>query len=313
MPIRPEEYLAGSAPFRILRERMKSTTPVDATGVPGSLLAVLIAALHREVEVPTVVLLPEHDDALRCRDDLQQLLGEESAYLLTGNAEQGMEALRSLASGAPAIVVATPRVLDRPLPPPARIRDNLLRLSTGAGTSFDETLSALRRLGFERKEYVEHPGDYAVRGGIVDLFPGIGEHPLRVEFSGDRIESIREFDPLSQRSIRPLAEGVVVPDLRGLTGEGLPVASLADYLPAGVRLVAVEPDQLVSVMGDVGAADRLEAFVRGRALLRVSALPVEGAVAFQGLAQPAFNGAVREVYRGARTAWCEVLLGSNWS
>ncbi len=75
---------------------------------------------------------------------------------------------------------------------------------------FLQLTQKLVELGFEKKDFVEEYGDFAVRGGILDIFPFVGDNPIRFEFWGDTIESIREFDVLSQRSLRELQAASVV-------------------------------------------------------------------------------------------------------
>src|SRR6202007_1025882 len=70
----------------------------------------------------------------------------------------------------------------------------------------------LRRVGYESHDTVEMPGQFTVRGGIVDVFPAEAERPVRLEFFGDSVESLREFDPNTQRSVRPI-DRVTLPPL----------------------------------------------------------------------------------------------------
>src|SRR3984893_13554641 len=78
--------------------------------------------------------------------------------------------------------------------------------------SLDEFVTHLRRVGYESHDMVEMPGQFTVRGGIVDVFPAEAERPVRLELVGDAVESLREFDPNTQRSVRPI-ERVTLPPL----------------------------------------------------------------------------------------------------
>ena len=78
--------------------------------------------------------------------------------------------------------------------------------------SLDDLVAHLRRVGYESHDMVEMPGQFTVRGGIVDIFPAEAERPVRVELFGDAVESLREFDPNTQRSVRPI-EHVTLPPL----------------------------------------------------------------------------------------------------
>ena len=78
--------------------------------------------------------------------------------------------------------------------------------------SIDEFVAHLRRVGYESHDMVEMPGQFTIRGGIVDVFPAEAERPVRLELFGDTVESLREFDPNTQRSVRPI-ERVTLPPL----------------------------------------------------------------------------------------------------
>src|SRR4029077_18755737 len=91
--------------------------------------------------------------------------------------------------------------------------------------SLDDLVTHLRRVGYESHDMVEMPGQFTVRGGIVDIFPAEAERPVRLEFFDDSVESLREFDPNTQRSVRPI-ERVTLPPLveqpaNGFGGAGI--------------------------------------------------------------------------------------------
>src|SRR6202171_6340902 len=75
----------------------------------------------------------------------------------------------------------------------------------------DEFVAHLRRVGYESHDMVEMPGQFTVRGGIVDVFPAEAERPVRLELFGDSVESLREFDPNTQRSVRPIERVTLAP------------------------------------------------------------------------------------------------------
>ena len=85
--------------------------------------------------------------------------------------------------------------------------------------SLDDLVAHLRRVGYESHDMVEMPGQFTVRGGIVDIFPAEAERPVRLELFGDSVESLREFDPNTQRSVRPI-DRVTLPPLVEQSGNG---------------------------------------------------------------------------------------------
>lgn len=118
-------------------------------------------------------------------------------------AARRMDCLTRLASARPTenwlLLVTVNAVLQR-LPPAAYLKDNAFAIRRGGQLTPDALIKYLAGNGFARVGTVMEPGEFAVRGGLVDLFPPGSEQPYRVDFFGDAVESIRQFDPADQRS-----------------------------------------------------------------------------------------------------------------
>lgn len=113
-------------------------------------------------------------------------------------------ALEALVADGPCVAITTAQaVLERTLPK-GILEEAFVELSVGKAVEPEKLLRRLNRLGYERQEPVRQPGHYSRRGGILDLYAMGHELPLRIEFFGDEIESIRQFDPVSQRSVGSL-------------------------------------------------------------------------------------------------------------
>ena len=120
--------------------------------------------------------------------------------------------IRTLVSPDPApVVVATWTALASRVPTRESVRARSIHLEVGQTIDRDALVQTLVAAGYSRMALVEEPGELAVRGGILDLFPPQREHPLRIELLGDEVESIREFDAASQRSQASLAHAVAPP------------------------------------------------------------------------------------------------------
>jgi transcription-repair coupling factor (superfamily II helicase) len=115
-------------------------------------------------------------------------------------------ALDVLARGG--LVCASAAAVSEPLPPPDQ-RPAPIELAPGAEVSLENLSEALALAGYERVERADERGQFAVRGGLVDVFPTTGREPLRVEFWGDEIENIRAFSPFTQRALHPVDEAVI--------------------------------------------------------------------------------------------------------
>ena len=117
----------------------------------------------------------------------------------------------ALIAGGSRLVVASPLGLSRPAPAPASFKGGVLELKVGAGQGPKRLLDWLVEWGYSRDPEVDAPGQFAARGGIIDIFPPTADRPLRVEFFGDEIESIRGFEVSSQSSITRHTEVTLLP------------------------------------------------------------------------------------------------------
>ena len=117
----------------------------------------------------------------------------------------------ALTAREPWLLVAPAAALRQKLPPPALLQEALAYAVAGEILERESFLATLQEGGYERRPVVEEKGEFSVRGGIIDLFPPLYEKPVRLEFWGDEVESLRFFDPASQRSQGPLEELLVLP------------------------------------------------------------------------------------------------------
>jgi len=147
---------------------------------------------------------------------------------------------RRLGAGEPLVVVVTPAGLDTPLPAPTDFAARTLRIGVGDRLERELLLESFEAAGYERTETVVEVGQWSVRGGIVDVFAPSHPSPVRIEFFGDDVESIRRFDPTSQRSTDTLDELLVLP--LGAPAEDTDGAGrLLDYIPAGAPAIIDAP------------------------------------------------------------------------
>jgi len=226
--------------------------PIQIAGVPGSLPSVLGALFFQDQPGPLCFVARDAEAAQRVKDDLSLTAGssvvvmfdgQSSALVDAAHSGADLQALRALAIGTRCILVTHPRAFTVSLPPPDTVRERALSIEVGATYDLDQLRMTLLKFGFERKDVVETHGDIALRGGIVDVFPTTGESPIRIEFFGDTVESIRHFDPLSQRSIKELAIAVIVADLfRSVDDTVSNTATLASYLDPETLILLDEPE-----------------------------------------------------------------------
>ena len=149
----------------------------------------------------------------------------------------------------PRVIVTPIQAMMQPVPSPRHLAQNTIELAVGAEYRLSDLRRWLGERGFRPAELVLEPGQYAVRGGILDVYPPTAPAPYRLEFFGDELESLRTFDPSTQRSLDD-RDGVVVSFMP--TGQGGPLApetstNLLDYLPQGAWIVWQDPLEIAEV------------------------------------------------------------------
>jgi len=154
--------------------------------------------------------------------------------------------VKEVGNSRPLILVTTPSALLQPVPALEALSEREITLRTGQAQSFAGLLEQLQALDYDCEALCEAPGHYAVRGGIIDLYPVTATQPYRVDFFGDEVESIRLLDPVTQRS-GARVESITLSATPRVTLD--PARSgLADYLPKDCTgLVFIEPAELDEV------------------------------------------------------------------
>ena len=229
------------------------------SGAIGSAATAAVAALHRHF--PTrllVVVAPSPRRAIEIEIDLELLLGEGTSFLFPQrearpyessepHLEIGalrVEAVEALLGGRTRLLVTTLRALQERAPIPAELAGLRISLRVGKEAGFQRLIGDLAERGFERLPLVEEVGQFAVRGGLLDIYSFGTPEPLRVEFVGDEITSLRFFDILDQRSNRTITEAHILPvDFQRDRGATTLVSrSLLELLPADALLLPVHPE-----------------------------------------------------------------------
>ncbi len=179
---------------------------------------ILAAELHARPRT-AIVVTPNYERALQWEaklrlcgipaDRIKQLPSGSSSLFEDAAPEESalsdrLGALRALTLGEPCVILATPQsALERTLPPDV-LRDAFFDIRPGEELDLEDFVRRLGALGYEHQEPVRLPGHFSRRGGIVDVYASGQPHPVRIELFGDEVESIRAFDPNTQRSILPM-------------------------------------------------------------------------------------------------------------
>ncbi|MBS0654802.1 MAG: transcription-repair coupling factor [Verrucomicrobia bacterium] len=143
-----------------------------------------------------------------------------------------IQVLRTLiAEPGPFILLCPLQAALQKVPSPDSFKKLFFTFTQGERCDFQESLLLLEKLGYEKKSVVCEKGEFAVRGGIIDLFPITSPHPFRIEFWGNAIESIRIFDPASQKSALH-ADAVEISEAKESYTQDRPLTTILDYLPS---------------------------------------------------------------------------------
>ncbi len=223
--------------FRRLVENIQKAEGMPAlTGITESARPFVIAALMAVLKQPLLVVVNDELQASQMAEQLQVFAREpKDIFFLPDRdalpyerllsdgttTQQRMQALIAMVQQERDVVVlCSARVLTQPIIPPKELFASLYTLKPGQEVDLQGMLEHLFNLGYEPVAEVEEPGQFSHRGGIVDLFPPTLPRPVRVEFFGDEIESLRTFDQETQRSLNPIAACVIGPAREALPARG---------------------------------------------------------------------------------------------
>ena len=159
--------------------------------------------------------------------------------------KQRMEGIQAVLSGTPVTIVTSLDGFMDHLAPKESIEKKVLKIQNDSVLKLDEMAERLSDVGYDREVQVEGPGQFAVRGGILDIYPLTEEFPVRIEFWGDEVDSIRTFDVESQRSIENMTEITIYPAVEFPQGEEKGVSFLDYFSKEDTILFLDEPVRLV--------------------------------------------------------------------
>lgn len=213
------EYSRGIAELeKLVTDLNKGLSNLFAYGVSDSQRAYLIAALKQMKGFPMLVVTADSLEAKKLTDDLSFFLGSEKVALFPTSTvipyetaamsheatAQRLKVIDMLLAKQNMVVVAPVQALFSKLIPPEIVKKFTLYFEVGKRIPLDEVATSLTAMGYERVTIIEGRGQFAVRGGILDIFPLTREYPIRMEFFDDEVDSIREFSPEDQRSMNKL-------------------------------------------------------------------------------------------------------------
>lgn len=201
---------------------------IGLKGLVGSSLSFVVGSAFREAEAPFLLVLGDKEEAAYHLNDLEQLLGEGDVLFYPGsyrrpyqieetdnaNVLLRAEVLNRINSRKrPALVVTYPDALFEKVVTRKELDKNTLRIKLGDSLSLDFLNEVLFEYRFKRVDFVTGPGEFSLRGGIVDVFSFSHDQPYRIEFFGDEVDSIRTFDVQTQLSTDRVKKISIIPNV----------------------------------------------------------------------------------------------------
>jgi len=289
--------LISTKSVNTLAEKLSSSTEIFCSGLFLSARWFVISQLdHDGIQL---VVLPDKESAEYCAADLYTLIEGDKVFFLPdsgknlerSNYKSTLGVQRTSAVGkildhkeGQLIVVTYPSALEEGIPDAGKIKESLLKLSVGDEISHDDIVKSLFDSGFERVDFVGEPGQFAIRGAIVDIFSYSYNDPFRVSFFGDEIDTINIFDCNTQLSKEKVQTAEIYPDIVASEEEGECMMQIADMLPADT-LIWLDSSDMYRNKGFFPAMERFRKIYMELPLSRQN----EDAIKFNIAPQPVFN------------------------
>ncbi|WP_425323634.1 transcription-repair coupling factor [Flavobacterium macrobrachii] len=201
---------------------------IHCKGLSSSVVSIIIQSVFKKAEQPFLLVFNEKEEAAYYLNDLEQMLGQNDVLFYpssyrrpyqieeTDNANVLLrsEVLNRINSRKkPSIIVTYPEALFEKVVTKKELDKNTLKVAVGDNISIDFINEVLFEYEFKRVDFITEPGEFSVRGGIVDVFSFSNDNPYRIEFFGNEVDSIRTFDVESQLSVEKQNKITIIPNL----------------------------------------------------------------------------------------------------
>ena len=290
------EMLISSKSVTALAEKIKDSSEVFCSGLFLSARWFVVSQLdHDGIQL---IVLPDKDSAEYCAADLYNLISGDTVFFLPdsgknierSNYKSTLGVQRTSAIGrilehksGQLFIVTYPSALEEGIPDALKIKESVLRLAVGDEISHEEIIAKLFENGFERVDFVAEPGQFAIRGAIVDIFSYSYNYPFRISFFGDEVDSINVFDCNTQLSNEKTDIAEIYPDIMTSEQEESEIP-ITDILP-GDTLVWLDSSDMYKSKPFFSDLERFRRIYMELPLSRQNENPVK----FNITPQPVFN------------------------
>jgi transcription-repair coupling factor (superfamily II helicase) len=268
-----DQYQKSANISQIIKAFEQDKTSLQLRNLVGSSFSFVIAEAFKKTDRPYLLIFDNKEEAAYHLNDLEQLLGDKNVLFYpssyrrpyqieeTDNANVLLrsEVLNRINSRKkPAIIITYPTALFEKVVTKKELEKNTLKVTVGENLSLDFANEMLFEYKFKRVDFVTEPGDFSVRGGIIDVFSFSNDEPYRIEFFGDEIDSIRTFDVATQLSKEKLTKIAIIPNIENKTLQESR-ESFLKYIP-GKTAVFLKNKELLTGRLDVFYTKAEEAF-----------------------------------------------------
>ena len=223
-----DRYSQSAKVKQIAAALQQRENKIHIKGLLGSALSFITDPLFRQADLPFLLILKDKEEAAYYLNDLEQLVGDQDVLFYPGSYRRPYqieetdnanillraEVLNRINSRKkPALIVSYPEALFEKVVTRKELEKNTLKVAVGDQVSIDFINEVLFEYEFRRVDFVTEPGEFSVRGGIVDVFSFSNDNPYRVEFFGNEVDSIRTFDVASQLSLDKKNKITVIPNV----------------------------------------------------------------------------------------------------
>ena len=238
----------------------QSENKIHLKGLVGSSLSFLANSLFQKSELPFLMIFEDKEAAAYYLNDLEQLIGDKEVLFYPGsfripyqieevdnaNVLLRAEVLNRINSRKkPAIIVTYPESLFEKVVTKKELEKNTLKVAVGDKISIDFINEVLFEYEFKRVDFITEPGEFSVRGGIIDVFSFSNDNPYRIEFFGNEVDSIRSFDVETQLSIEKKNKITIIPNVENKFFQE-DRESFLDYISSNTTLFIQNTEGLIS-------------------------------------------------------------------
>ena len=222
------QYQKSANVSQIIKAFQKDNNHFHISNLVGSSLSFVISESFKKADKPYLLIFNDKEEAAYYLNDLEKLLGEKNVLFYPGsyrrpyqieetdnaNVLMRSQVLNRINSRKkPAVIVTYPTALFEKVVTKKELEKNTLKVNVGENLSLDFVNEVLFEYKFKRVDFVTEPGDFSLRGGIIDVFSFSNDTPYRIEFFGNEIDSIRSFDIATQLSNEKLKKISIIPNV----------------------------------------------------------------------------------------------------